>query len=259
MRRFDGAQNLVRKNLYLYVFLRRFAPFLCRFLDLEDGFSFLSRIQPLNSTIAIDVGSNDGTSIALISKHMSQFEVTCFDPIRAPNSYTPSNAQISYFPFALSDSTGSFNIFTPLVRGFRLTQYSSMQEQRMLTQLEHDLGLSIQDIFLEVKQVQIYRLDDFGLQPFFLKIDVEGVEINVLRGSQETIRLSRPVVLVEIQNQVLYQEISEFMRYLGYANYAPSSIKMKNWNDLALQTEFVSKYNNYLWLPDASSPSWTYK
>jgi FkbM family methyltransferase len=259
VREFKGAQNFVRKNFYIYLAVRKFAPFLCRFLDLEDGFSFLSNIQPSTGSIAIDVGSNDGTSIALISKHVIPVNVSCFDPVRAPISSTPSRAQISYFQFGLGDVTDNLSMFTPVVKGFRLTQYSSAQKGRLRHQLLHDLGLSIEDITLEEKVVQIRRLDDLDLRPFFIKIDVEGNELKVLRGSQETIRMHRPVILVEIQNEAFYKEISDFMATLRYANFAPSPPKFDKWSDVTLQTEFDTRYNNYLWLPIESSPNWTYK
>lgn len=259
MREFKGVQNLVRKNFYVYLAVRKFAPFLCRFLDLEDGFSFLSAIQPFTGAIAIDVGSNDGTSIALISKHVTPVVVTCFDPVRAPITSNSSRAQISYFPFGLGDVTDNLSIFTPVVKGFRLTQYSSAQKDRLHAQLFHDLGLNLQEIFLEEQLVKIRRLDELNLRPFFIKVDVEGNELNVLRGSQETIRINRPVILVEIQNESSYKEISDFMTTLRYANFAPSPPNHDSWSDITLQTEFIARYNNYLWLPFESSPNWTYK
>lgn len=259
MREFKGAQNFVRRNFYVYLAVRKFAPYLCRYLDLEDGFSFLSCIQPSNSTIAIDVGSNDGTSIALISKYVTPVKVSCFDPVRAPISYTPSKTEISYFKIGLGDVSDNLNIFTPVVKGFRLTQYSSSHRDRLHHQLIHDLGLNLEDISLEEKLVQIKRLDDLKLRPFFIKIDVEGNELKVLRGSQESIQIHRPVILVEIQNEASYREISDFMSTLNYANFAPSPPKFHKWDDLVLQTKFLARYNNYLWLPNEPSSSWTYK
>ncbi len=259
MREFNGAQNFVRKNFYVYLAIRKFAPFLCRILDLEDGFSFLSNVQPTTGTIAIDVGSNDGTSISLISKHVNPVNVSCFDPVRAPISSTPNKALISYFPYGLGEVTDISKIFVPVVKGFRLTQYSSTEKERMLHQLHHDLGLNTQDIFLEERVVLIRRLDDLSLRPFFLKVDVEGNELKVLRGSQETIQANRPVVLVEIQNEISYKEISDFMSPLKYANFVPSTSKLNRWGNAVLRTEFDARYNNYLWLPAESSPNWTYK
>lgn len=43
-------------------------------------------------------------------------------------------------------------------------------------------------------------IDSFGLtQVGFIKLDVEGFELNALKGAQETIRQSRPFVLMEVK------------------------------------------------------------
>jgi len=259
VREFSGAQNLVRKNFYIYLAARKFAPFLCRIVDLEHGFAFLSNIHPSKEAIAIDVGSNDGTSISLISKHIKPVNVTCFDPVRAPISSTPGSALVTYFPFGLGDIAHNSRIFTPIVKGFRLTQYSSSQKDRLLFQLQHDLGLNPQDITMEEKVMMIYRLDDLNLRPFFVKVDVEGSELKVLKGGQETIRINRPVILVEIQNEDLYRQIADFMTTLKYANFAPAPPKFTKWNKLILRTEFDIRFNNYIWLPIETSPNWKFR
>lgn len=41
-------------------------------------------------------------------------------------------------------------------------------------------------------------VDDLGLKPGLIKIDVEGAEPFVLRGMQETLRVHRPVVMLEL-------------------------------------------------------------
>ena len=42
------------------------------------------------------------------------------------------------------------------------------------------------------------RLDQCGVNPRFCKVDVEGHEVAVLRGAEETVRRCRPVLLLEI-------------------------------------------------------------
>jgi hypothetical protein len=47
------------------------------------------------------------------------------------------------------------------------------------------------------KRPPLVRLDDCGLQPDFIKIDVQGLEYRVLAGGLETIRKYRPVIMAE--------------------------------------------------------------
>lgn len=45
--------------------------------------------------------------------------------------------------------------------------------------------------------VPVITLDSFGLRPDFIKIDVEGMELDVLLGAETTIRAHHPVVMFE--------------------------------------------------------------
>ena len=86
-------------------------------------------------------------------------------------------------------------------------------------------------------EVPFVRLDDFYDQPRldFLKIDVEGMEADVLRGAEQLIRRHHPTIYLENDKPEKCQELVELLQSHGYrmglhkpplyspSNYAGSS------------------------------------
>ncbi|WP_152046943.1 FkbM family methyltransferase [Aureimonas psammosilenae] len=64
--------------------------------------------------------------------------------------------------------------------------------------------------------IPVVRLDDVLTQaPDLLKIDVEGMELDVLEGAKATIASARPLIFIEIANA----NTAQFMRWLDLAGY----------------------------------------
>ncbi len=59
--------------------------------------------------------------------------------------------------------------------------------------------------------VETVRLDDYNFSPDLVKIDVEGAELDVLKGMKETIRRTRPILLVEVHVKALEEQIESFL------------------------------------------------
>jgi len=69
----------------------------------------------------------------------------------------------------------------------------------------------------EGDRVPIFALDDFGLKAcHFVKIDVEGMELDVLLGAQALIRAYRPVLYVENDRQ---DKSADLIRHLDALDY----------------------------------------
>ena len=68
---------------------------------------------------------------------------------------------------------------------------------------------------LQIKSSRCFvrRLDSFELKPWFIKIDVQGLEKDVIMGGMTTIAKYRPIVLVESED---YDDIDSLLAPLGY-------------------------------------------
>ncbi len=69
-------------------------------------------------------------------------------------------------------------------------------------------------------RVPIRRLDDVvrerGVWPTHLKIDVEGAELQVLRGSGDVLTCARPMIFLSTHSPPLRDECCRFLAELGY-------------------------------------------
>jgi len=88
--------------------------------------------------------------------------------------------------------------------------------------------------------VETLRLDDLELPPVgFVKIDVEGHELEVLEGAQQTIRRHRPKLLVEIEERHrpgAVKKVIELLTKWGYAGSVLINGKLTAVSEFRLDT-----------------------
>jgi hypothetical protein len=83
----------------------------------------------------------------------------------------------------------------------------------------------------------VQRLDDLGLAPAFVKLDVQGFELQVLTGGEATLRRHRPVLMIESPSAD--REIP-FLERLGYVPYAFDGTRLARGRTGALNSFFLT-------------------
>jgi FkbM family methyltransferase len=82
-------------------------------------------------------------------------------------------------------------------------------------------SLHRRDIHGESIKVPLVRLDDLGLsQVTFIKIDVDGHEVAVLRGAETVIKQDQPRLLIEVEQRIQpVSDVIDLMRSYGYRGW----------------------------------------
>lgn len=166
------------------------------------------------ASCSIDVGANYGMYTYYASRRFARcysFEPQPYFIETLAGAYR--NANVELFQVALSDRAGTGIMRMPVCdRG-----YSTINPHNQLE------GKVDESDGIESLEVKTCRLDDYGFkQVGFLKVDVEGHELEVLQGAMETIRSSKPVIYVEVEERHRagsVQSVESLLAGLGYSCY----------------------------------------
>jgi FkbM family methyltransferase len=135
---------------------------------------------------AIDIGANHGDVLAEIVRTAPEGRHLAFEALPELAEHVRGRFPgVDVRQLALTDAPGTATFH----RAVGAEGYSRLGADGIPD------GFAVQDIV-----VQTGRLDDVvpdGFAPAFIKIDVEGAELFVLRGAIETLRRHRPVLWIE--------------------------------------------------------------
>jgi FkbM family methyltransferase len=170
--------------------------------------------------VALDIGANMGCHSLPMAKMVGETgRVIAFEPMPWARKKLASNIALNSFsnlqvvPMGLSDSAGRTMIH------FRSSWSLDAK------------GMSFEDpTSTEKCAVEMVRLDDFlrgqnVARIDFIKLDVDGFELKVLRGARATLESQHPVILMELGAYTLrdagddIQDLVRFLLDLGYRFY----------------------------------------
>lgn len=206
--------RILRKVLIPLISPKKKLPFLYRLTAFEGSTEVeLLHLHQIasNRGNAIDVGSNQGLYSYRMAKLFSKvyaFEIN--DSLTAAlAAYNPGNIEI--INTGLSSTAGEGILYIPVLNGLPLTGWASLAPNNCPDTKIHN-----------EKPVKFCPLDKFNIQAVsFIKIDVEGHELEVLKGAVETLARSRPILLIEIKEQ----NRSEVFAFFAKQNYQKKKLE----------------------------------
>lgn len=206
-----------------------------------------------------DVGAHIGEFIFYLSKIVTKGVLHAFEPQRRPYNILRGvccNIRNSHtYNLGLSSSSGMATLFVPIVNGRESDSEASLdphfndftdweRRPKSSKSLQDPILLTTIDEFCRTMAIE--KLD-------FLKIDVEGHELDVLKGGKRTcFRKCRPVLLIEVFPYVYpghFEEVCQYLNLNDYAGFVISTDDCTGLEPLTLQNVRNSPGYNYWFMP----------
>ena len=192
----------------------------------------------INPETVIDVGSNKGQFIMLIEKLYPDKKIYSFEPImevlEKQKKFFNYKKNISYYNFALGSSSS--------IKEFFITKRKD-SSSFFKVNLEKNKNKNYQ--IKKTKNINIKTLDKImigkeTIKPILMKIDVQGYELEVLKGSDKLLNKIDYIVL-EVSKNEMYKnqpKVDQIVDYLQNRNFYV--LKQSNWSKIK-KTNFLQR------------------
>ena len=171
--------------------------------------------------VFVDIGSNRGEAIlSMLLVSGFKCSIIGFEPnpliFGKLKKHYNSNERVTVHNLGLAEKNQELDLFIPFYRKWMFDGLSSFKYESangwLRTRLWgfHEEKLSIKEVKCKIK-----KLDDFQLNPYFIKIDVQGYELKILKRGVNTLKIYRPILLIESLNA----KTIEFLKNLDYQFY----------------------------------------
>lgn len=186
----------------------------------EHEFRALPELVCRPDPLVLDVGGNLGQSVLSVLAVLPRARVVTFEPnpttFGALERLERRFAGVTLERVGLSDHSGQEVLYCPSYNGKVMRGLASFDRDAARGWLSPTtvFGFRPERLQLHEYTLPLRPLDSYGLFPDVVKIDVQGLEPSVIRGGLETIRRSRPVVMVEAEQSG--GESDRLLAPLGY-------------------------------------------
>ncbi len=217
-----SIEKIVKSNIYLSRFAYSLLANFDFFLPMEAEYEIVKLIPKEEGGIILDIGAHRGESARSFRIYEKNAPILSIEANPDHKQYLERlKKRLGNFDYKIacaSDNNEVLSIYTPHYENIALTQCTSVsqEESRAIFKkrsLLKDLDKKLSFISNETKGI---ILDSLILNPFLIKVDVEGGEKQVLAGLKLTIARTHPVLIIENNN---YEELIKILEPEGYKPY----------------------------------------
>jgi FkbM family methyltransferase len=167
----------------------------------------------------VDVGANQGLYTLIAARYMAHGQVVAFEPLTAEAKKLSSNVLMNRYTNVRVEET-ALGAFEGEAEMFMVLSgkagYSSLRPPA------DDVSADSARVRVKVSTIDHYVLSGDLMSLDLVKIDVEGGELDVLRGAERAIDTYQPVFLIEVEDRRTRQwgyPASEILRFLSERGY----------------------------------------
>jgi FkbM family methyltransferase len=171
----------------------------------------------------IDIGANNGFSYSLLATKIGVHSVLVFEPnpifklhLETNLERNNANSQVTVSSVALSEEKGERNFAAYKGASAHFTDSNHLRKRRKCKKVR------VSTLDEELKNRNVHA-------PALIKIDVEGYEIEVLRGAVKTIESLKPLIIFEINRNYLVERMKNPEEYIEF--FENFEYRVRNIND----------------------------
>lgn len=199
-----------------------------------------------DDSVFVDIGTNKGIYLYQAEKVIKKGTIYGFEPNTSLVNYIkPLFPKVKLFPLAVSSSTGTSVLHIP-------KKENGLQDTR--ASLE-DMGDAVERL-----EIQTITLDDWAKQENvskidLVKIDVEGHELDTIKGCKAILETIKPIFIIEIELRHAKYPINEIFDFIKGFDYEVfyfdrKSLSLKPFEVSQMadfqKEEYLNDFNTYI-------------